>query len=82
MIVLGDPVDLDTLRLRNEFLSMPGLCITTAQTARLLGVRLDHARAMLDELEHEGFLICDAKGEYRRAAVVFARSLEHVHGNL
>jgi Fic family protein len=77
MIVLGGPVDLDTLRLRNEFLSMPGLSITRPQVARLLGVRLDHARAMLEELEHEGFLVCDADGDYRRAAVVFARELEH-----
>jgi hypothetical protein len=76
MIVLGGPVDLDTLRLRSEFLSMPGLTITRPQVARLLGVRLEHARAMLDELEHEGFLVCDEDGDYRRAAVVFARELE------
>ena len=69
MVVFGYPTDLDALRLRNEFLSMPGLSLTVAQTARLLAIRLDHARGMLDELEHEGFLVCGASGEYRRAGL-------------
>jgi len=69
MILLGDPVDLDTLRLRHEFLSMPGLTITLPQAARLLSVRLEDARAMLDELAQEGFLECESDGQYRRLAV-------------
>ena len=82
MVLIGDPTDLDALRLRNEFLSMPGLSLTLPQAARLLGVRLEHARAMLDELEHEGFLLCGAEGDYRRVRVDCAGDLEHAGGNL
>jgi DNA-binding IclR family transcriptional regulator len=82
MILNGDPVDLDSLRLRNEFLSLPGLAVTLGQTARLLSVRLDHARRLLTDLQHEGFLVCDDKGEYRRASVVFARDLEQASRSL
>ncbi len=60
------PVDQDALRLRSEFLEMPGLAVTVSQTARLFGVRLDHAAEMLDQLEREGFLIRDDLGSYRR----------------
>jgi hypothetical protein len=66
MIALAEPTDLDTLRLRNEFLEMPGLSVTIPQAARLFGVRHDRAREMLGALEHEGFLIHDAHGAYRR----------------
>ena len=68
MITVADPTDLDALRLRNEFLTMPGLTINVAQVARLLGVRLDHASAILEELEREEFLKHTANGSYRRAA--------------
>ena len=37
---LARPVDGDLLRLRTEFLAMPGLCLTARQTARLLSVRV------------------------------------------
>ena len=53
MVVFGYPTDLDALRLRNEFLSMPGLSLTVAQTARLLAIRLEHARGMLGEATGE-----------------------------
>ena len=68
MIVLADtPIDRDALRLRNEFLEMPGLSVTVPQTARLFGVRLDHAADMLERLEREGFLMRDTDGAFRRS---------------
>ena len=68
MIVLEDtPIDRDSLRLRNEFLEMPGLSVTVPQTARLFGVRLDHAIDMLERLEREGFLMRDPDGAFRRS---------------
>jgi hypothetical protein len=67
MIMLAEPTDLDALRLRNEFLALPGLKVTPAQTARLLGIRLDHAVAILSGLEHEQFLTHADDGSYRRA---------------
>ena len=66
MILLADPTDLDSLRLRSEFLEMPGLAITIRQTARLVGVRTDRAAEMLDALEHEGFLTHERDGTYHR----------------
>lgn len=67
MLALAEPVEADQLRLRHEFLSMPGLTLTVAQAARLLGVRLSHAEALLVELEAEGLLIHTASGTYRRS---------------
>ena len=47
MIVAAAPTDLDSLRLRNEFLEMPGLSISVSQVARMLGLRSEHAAAIL-----------------------------------
>jgi hypothetical protein len=66
MIVLAEPTDLDSLRLRNEFLEMPGLAVTIRQAARLVGVRTERAADMLDALEHEGFLTHEQDGTYHR----------------
>ena len=67
MIVLEDtPIDRDSLRLRNEFLEMPGLAVNVSQTARLFGIRLDRAADMLERLEREGFLMRDVNGAFRR----------------
>ena len=67
MIVNGEPIDLDALRLRNEFLAMPGLTINVPQVARMLGLRSEHAAALLESLAHEDFLTHTANGAYRRA---------------
>jgi hypothetical protein len=67
MLALADAIDLDTLRLRSEFLEMPGLVIDASLVARLLGVRVQHAIELLAALEGEGFLIRVAGGLYRRA---------------
>ena len=67
MILLdAPPIDRDMLRLRNEFLEMPGLCVTVSQAARLSGVRTDHAADMLEALVREGFLFRDGDRTYRR----------------
>jgi hypothetical protein len=68
MIVIADAIDADVLRIRHEFLEMPGLVLTPAQTARLYSLSTAHAKMMLDILEAEGFLVSVA-GSYRRAAM-------------
>ncbi len=65
-VVEATPIDRDALRLRNEFLELPGLCVTIPQAARLFGVRLERAASMLDQLECEGFLHRDDRGMYHR----------------
>jgi predicted transcriptional regulator of viral defense system len=66
MIAIAEPVDANQLRLRHEFLSMPGLVLTTTQVARLLGVRTRDAEELLASLEEEGFLMRTAAGMFRR----------------
>jgi predicted transcriptional regulator of viral defense system len=66
MLITSAPVDADVLRLRSEFTALPGLCLTTVQTARLLSIREQHARELLDSLVEEGFLIRTVSGVYRR----------------
>jgi len=66
MVTYAPPVAADQLRLRHEFLSMPGLVLTVAQAARLLDVRLDTAEELLISLEAEGFLHRAEFGAYRR----------------
>jgi hypothetical protein len=65
MLTIDAPIAADLLRLRNEFRSMPGLCLTVAQTARLLSIREPHARALLDALVVEGLLVRSAADIYR-----------------
>ena len=67
MLALADATDLDALRLRNEFVAMPGLVINGSQVARLLGVRVQRAHELLTALEGEGFVIRMTSGSYRRA---------------
>ena len=67
MIALADAIDADVLRVRHEFLEMPGLVLTVAQTARLYTVSTAHANALLETLEAEGFLVSSPNGAYRRS---------------
>lgn len=67
MIALAGAIDADVLRIRHEFLDMPGLVLTAAQTARLYALSTAHAKIMLEILEAEGFLV-SAAGSYRKAA--------------
>ena len=67
MMTVSLPTDADALRIRHEFVALPGMCLAVPQAARLLGVSSDHAADMLEALEEEGFLIHTADGQYRRA---------------
>jgi hypothetical protein len=67
MIAVAHAVDLDALRLRHEFLSMPALVLSAPQAARLLNIRTDRAAAILAGLEEEGWLIRSSSGLYRRS---------------
>ena len=60
-------LDTDALRLRHEFLEFPMLCLTVAQVARLLDIRLERAAAILASLEEDGWLVRTASGLYRRS---------------
>jgi hypothetical protein len=71
MISMGNAVDADLLRLRHEFLAMPALVLTTAQAARLLDVRVEHALEILTTLADEGWLIQSHAGAYRRCEPVY-----------
>jgi len=72
MITIAEPIEADALRIRHEFLELPGLQLTIVQAARLLGVSPAHASAMLEELEREGFLSGTANGVYRLAQPLLA----------
>jgi Fic family protein len=67
MILHGEAIDADTLRIRGDFLEMPGLVLTVPQTSRLYGLSTAHATALLDGLVAEGFLVTCGNGTYRRA---------------
>jgi hypothetical protein len=69
MIVAAAPTELDSLRLRNEFLEMPELSISVSQVARMLGLRSEHAEAILQTLANERFLTQTPAGLYHRAMV-------------
>jgi DNA-binding IclR family transcriptional regulator len=75
MIVAANPTDLDALRLRNEFLEMPGLTISVPQVARILGLRAEHAAAILETLASERFLTQTPTGSYQRACA--SQLIEH-----
>ena len=67
MIAYAPSIDADELRLRHEFLSIPGLILTVAQTARLLGVRPVTAEQLLMSLEADRFVRRVDCETYRRA---------------
>lgn len=55
------------LRVRGEFVEMPGLRLTAVQAARLFGVALDAARSVLEELRRASVLNCSDRGTYALA---------------
>ena len=67
-----DPLDTDGDRLRDEFQSMPALCLTVPQVARLLTIPVVSATRLLRDLEREGFLIRTPLGAYRLARFGFS----------
>jgi len=52
------------LRVRGEFAEMPGLRLTVPQAARLFGLAVDVAHAVLDELRLASVLTCSNRGAY------------------
>ena len=66
MVCFAEAIDADVLRIRHEFLEMPGLILTVPQTARLYASSTEHARALLDALVDDGFLVSGPTG-YRRS---------------
>ena len=44
-------------RIRSDFLELPGLKLTVAQAARLWGLAVDLASALLEDLVARGFLV-------------------------
>ena len=56
-------------RIRHEFNEMPGLRLTAAQLRRLCAVDTTACERALSELEREGFLRCDQRGMFMRAAL-------------
>ncbi len=53
------------MRARAEFHEMPGMCLTTAQAARLWHLSPDQAQALLLELVQAGFLVRRDGQRYR-----------------
>lgn len=56
---------LPAVRLTAEFREMPGLRLTTQQTARLIGVDVETASSILTSLVDRGFLRLTANGYVR-----------------
>ena len=52
-------------RIQGEYLEMPGLRLTTQQTARLIGVDVETASSILTSLVDRGFLRLTASGYVR-----------------
>ena len=69
MVVFEDPRENPRVaanRIRAEYLEMPGLCLTCAQAARLLGLDCLLTAAALDELQRHAFLVRTSKGQFVR----------------
>ena len=56
-------------RLTAEYRDLPGLRLTTAQAARLCGLSICEADAVLTALVASGHLCCDRSGRYLRVDV-------------
>jgi hypothetical protein len=59
------PLEDLTLRARAEFREMPGMCLTTAQAARLWQLSPARAEELLSELVQAGFLVRRDGQRYR-----------------
>ena len=57
------------LRVRSEFLEMPGLRLTPAQAARLWALDRSTSELILDGLTAAGFLLRNREGAYLRASM-------------
>ena len=66
MIMLAEPIDADALRIRHEFLTLPGLRASVDSCAVLLNVTPRHSRLILESLVDDGFLDRSDDGRYAR----------------
>ena len=67
MIALAEPIDLDTLRIRHEFIASPALTASIEGVAEHFQIGPRHARIALESLVVEGFLERTLEGRYVRA---------------
>jgi len=74
VIVIADPLDLDALRIRHEFLSLPGLRVSVEHVAATLGVTTHHAQQLLDALVVDAFLARASDGQYVRASAFTSKN--------
>ena len=68
MITLAEPIDLDTLRIRHEFLAVPDLRVSVDAVATVYQIASRHALLALESLAWEGFLERTADGQYVRSS--------------
>lgn len=66
MITLAEPIDLDTLRIRHEYLAVGDLRLSADTVAALLNVSQRHAVVALESLVTEHFLVRLPDGRYIR----------------
>jgi DNA-binding IclR family transcriptional regulator len=64
-----DPPPSLLLRVRSEYLEMPGLKLTPWQAARLLGVEPAASERALMSLVNSGFLLRTKDGKYLRTSL-------------
>lgn len=60
-------------RIRAEYLEMPGLSLTEAQAARLLGLEPRATATALQSLERDGFLLRTSGNQFVRCDTVLRR---------
>jgi response regulator of citrate/malate metabolism len=75
MITLAEPIDLDTLRIRHEFISVPDLRASVDQVAASFQIAPRHARNALESLVVEGFLEHTLEGHYARVGAAPKRAV-------
>jgi hypothetical protein len=63
----AEPMTSLAVRVQGEYLEMPGLRLTVRQAARLFGISIDFAAAVLDELRRASILACSETGTYSLA---------------
>ena len=66
MITFAEPIDLDTLRIRHEFILVPDRRASVSQIAAALDIAPRHALAVLEGLVAERFLERTLDGQYVR----------------
>lgn len=66
MITFAEPIDLDTLRIRHEFILVPDRRASVSQIAIALHIAPRHALAALESLVADQFLERTPDGQYVR----------------